>query len=66
MAIPQTDGSGRGISAHAYPRARVDGKFEVIEVAGHTVTRCRKTKQQVKIVGNRVTYVARGKGIETL
>jgi len=66
MSIPQTDGTGRGGAAHPYPRAKSDGKFESVFVMGVWIDRCRKTKRQVKIVGNRVTYVAKGRGIETM
>ena len=65
MCIPQSDGSGRGLSAHPYPVAKRDGKFEVITVGGHTITRCRKTRQQVRIVGKKVVYVRRDQSIET-
>lgn len=65
MSIPQTDGSGRCISAHPYPKATKDGKFEDVNIGGKWITRCRKTKRQVKIVGNKVTYYRRGTGTET-
>jgi hypothetical protein len=66
MAIPQTDGSGRGFAAHPYARAKSDGKFEYVEVTGKWIIRCRKTRRQVKIVGNRVTYYRKGTGIEAI
>ena len=66
MSIPQSDGSGRGFAAHPYPKAKEDGKFESVFVQGVWINRCRKTKRQVKIVGNRVTYLPKGKGIDAM
>lgn len=56
MCISQSDGSGRGFSANPYPKAKEDGKFEHVFVMGHWMNRCKKTKRQVYIIGNKVVY----------
>lgn len=55
--IPQFDGTGRGLSSHPYPKAKNDGPFELRQVGGDTITLCKKTGRQVKIVGNYVHYL---------
>jgi len=47
------------------PKAKQDSKFEQVFVAGTWITRCRKTRRQVIIVGNKVTYVPHAKSIQT-
>jgi len=47
------------------PRAKQDGKFELVHISGVWIQRHIPTRKQVRIVGKKVTFYAKGKGLET-
>ncbi len=47
------------------PRAKKDGKFELVHISGMWIQRHIQTRKQVRIVGNQVTFYAKGKGLES-
>lgn len=58
MLIPQTDGTGRCYPAHPFPKATKDPEYEMKwHGGGDWGYYHKKSGREVKIVGNKVTFL---------